>query len=580
MLRDSRPDETVIQAAAGEGSGLVTLNVIPDTGLSTGDRGVAESHAAEGFVPTSTDVPVVSLNALLDNFAGQDLHWLKIDVEGMEESVLRSWGDAFVRPWVVLVEAIDPVAGAPNDRAWRGLIEQRDYHEVFFDGINRFFVANERSDLDAAFAAPAHSLGQFLVPWHHWSAANVVHQFRDEVGKAEQMAQARQDADTANARRAEAVAARDDTARSLAQAIGDRDAISAQLDDLGAERALVSNTIRGLTNQLAARSAEFARLKARQHDLMALSHSLATQLEAANSRVGTLSRRHDAQLLGAFAQMQSLRDEIAALRKAEGIYQDRLQKADEIVALAAPPAAGPVARLQSLASPALRRRQQRLVTAISAWNQYPPMFADAAACLPTSEVNLMDIFAYEHRNPYLRADSLEDLCRFADAAFVRCAYVTILGRQPDPDGERRYTARLRAGASKLAVIADLRLSDEGKRHDPGIAGLDKALRRHRNANRPVVGGIIRLFTGREGNSPVERRLRALTNMFEVEQNRAAARASTANHLQLVLDAKVDKLHKELRAALAGRSASVDQISQAEAAGDTEWEATLNSVLNG
>src|SRR3546814_1452446 len=92
----------------------------------------------------------------------------------------------------------------------------------------------------------------------------------------------------------------------------------------------------------------------------------------------------------------------------------------------------------------------------------------------------MDIFDFDRRDPYHRAASLEDLCRFSDANFIRCAFVTILGRQPDPDGEAHYLDGLRRGTSKLGIISDLRVSAEGNAHDPGIAGLDKALRKHRN----------------------------------------------------------------------------------------------------
>src|SRR3546814_8783208 len=111
----------------------------------------------------------------------------------------------------------------------------------------------------------------------------------------------------------------------------------------------------------------------------------------------------------------------------------------------------------------------------------------------------MDIFDFDRRDPYHRAASLEDLCRFSDANFIRCAFVTILGRQPDPDGEAHYLDGLRRGTSKLGIISDLRVSAEGNAHDPGIAGLDKALRKHRNASRRFVGWIIRLATGREGD---------------------------------------------------------------------------------
>ncbi|MCY7398877.1 MAG: FkbM family methyltransferase [Sphingomonas bacterium] len=118
-------------------------------------------------------------------------------------------------------------------------------------------------------------------------------------------------------------------------------------------------------------------------------------------------------------------------------------------------------------------------------------------------------------NPYHRANSLPELLSWLDVDFVRCAYVTVLGRQPDVDGEAFYTDMLRRGASKLEVLWQLRRSTEGREHDPGIAGFDKALRRYRNANWPLLGAIVRAITGREGNSPAERRFRALDNQLAV-----------------------------------------------------------------
>ena len=83
------------------------------------------------------------------------------------------------------------------------------------------------------------------------------------------------------------------------------------------------------------------------------------------------------------------------------------------------------------------------------------------------------------RNPYLRANSLDELLAWNDLDFIRCAYVTLLGRQPDHQGESYYAERLRRGHSKMDVLWQLRQSTEARSHDPGIAGLDRALRRSR-----------------------------------------------------------------------------------------------------
>jgi hypothetical protein len=147
----------------------------------------------------------------------------------------------------------------------------------------------------------------------------------------------------------------------------------------------------------------------------------------------------------------------------------------------------------------------------------------------------------EARNPYLRADSLDELLTWADVDFVRCAFVTMVGRQPDPKGERYYLDRLRRGRSKLELLWQLRRSSEGQRHDPGIAGLDRALRRAAWERRPVTGRLVRLFTKGEPDDRLARLERALTNDMAVikaavsgtvvsisEPNRSGSRISISN----------------------------------------------------
>ena len=94
------------------------------------------------------------------------------------------------------------------------------------------------------------------------------------------------------------------------------------------------------------------------------------------------------------------------------------------------------------------------------------------------------------QNPYHRANSLEELLSWQDVDFVRCAFVTLLGRQPDAEGEASFTSEVRRGSSKYRLIWALRTSDEGQQHDPGIAGLDRTLRWYRLARFPLIGPLL------------------------------------------------------------------------------------------
>jgi len=163
------------------------------------------------------------------------------------------------------------------------------------------------------------------------------------------------------------------------------------------------------------------------------------------------------------------------------------------------------------------------------------------------------VLSEEARNPYLRADSLAELTSWHDVDFVRCAYVTVLGRQPDPQGEAYYTHRIRQGHSKLEILWQLRKSPEARRHDPGIAGFDRTLRKGR-WDRGWLGWIIRPFSGGEGDSPAWRRHRMLIN----ELGRANRPGSLAASSAVVAD-----LHN-LAAQLGGLSDAIARLSSGSA----------------
>jgi FkbM family methyltransferase len=83
------------------------------------------------------------------------VHFLKIDVEGLEINVLRGFSFDVIRPWVVLFEA---VASTRDHRDISSdcvaYLKSKKYHQVYFDGLNKFFVSDEHSELDVFFQVP------------------------------------------------------------------------------------------------------------------------------------------------------------------------------------------------------------------------------------------------------------------------------------------------------------------------------------------------------------------------------------------------------------------------------------------
>ena len=157
LLRKERPGDRVIEAAVSNCVGLTKLLVFSDTGLSTTVPGIAAGHVDLG-VPApelELEVPTVTLASIAEELDDSDVHWLKIDVEGLEKEVLQGWDPATLRPWLVVVESTLPNSTQSNHLEWEELLTEADYMHVYADGLNRFYVTVERAEqLKPAFALP------------------------------------------------------------------------------------------------------------------------------------------------------------------------------------------------------------------------------------------------------------------------------------------------------------------------------------------------------------------------------------------------------------------------------------------
>lgn len=179
MLKEARPNETVLQVAVGRGKSNITFFEIENTGLSTSDNSIALEHEARGFSLSQTIIPLISLDTLLDKFDDRDIHWLKIDVEGAEKSVLESWQKSAVRPWVLVIESTKPSQQEECYEDWEPLVLAKGYEFVYFDGLNRFYVAVEHPELIPAFRVPPNIFDGFMLSgvasqpfYHHCKAVS------------------------------------------------------------------------------------------------------------------------------------------------------------------------------------------------------------------------------------------------------------------------------------------------------------------------------------------------------------------------------------------------------------------------
>jgi FkbM family methyltransferase len=93
LLREARPGDRVIEAAVSNRVGHTTLIVFPDTGLSTTVPDIAAGHVDAGMSAPEDklEVPTVTLASIAEELGESEVHWLKIDVEGLEKEVLQGW---------------------------------------------------------------------------------------------------------------------------------------------------------------------------------------------------------------------------------------------------------------------------------------------------------------------------------------------------------------------------------------------------------------------------------------------------------------------------------------------------------
>jgi FkbM family methyltransferase len=148
VLRRERPRDVTLQVALGDAPGEQTLTVIGRTGLSTFDAALADQ--AEGWIKENrpqpavverVTVPVVTLAQVCREHVppGAEIDFLKVDVEGWEERVLRGGDWERFRPRIVVVEAVAPLSDVPAWEAWDEFVRERGYAFLEFDGLNRWY---------------------------------------------------------------------------------------------------------------------------------------------------------------------------------------------------------------------------------------------------------------------------------------------------------------------------------------------------------------------------------------------------------------------------------------------------------
>jgi len=517
LLRAERPEEVVIQAAISSSDQAITFFEFLGTGMSTGVRHIAEELTATGHEQREITVPSLTLARLFEQFSGREIHWLKIDVEGMEAEVLSSWGTSTARPWLIIIESVIASDGTDTACSWRSEVTSRGYSEVFFDGLNRYFVSSEHEHLAQSFAAPPNVFDNFyLAPSHSWCAP-AMHHLQIERTELEDM--------RVNAQRQneEAAAALSSLRQERDQAQNEILVVKRHLDE---QKALSEATSESLGQQIEALSKAYAlseqKIRDIEHSLDALANNRLKRLRFAfasavkvrglmpliqasgsdeiNAGMPSQSAPNIPQPVENDSKMPNRAPNFEHLWSLDGAQF--IECAYTTILKRPPDRDGMLTHLGFLdqgwskisilrglrrsAEGTMRdepfagfdraleiyRRERYLTEKLLVGNGIRRLFskryAGGFARLPFRMVEDVKAAPYVH--------TVDELLQLHDLDFIDQAYACVLGRPADEKGRAHYVNRLRTGEDRRGVLADLYRSHEARGRHPQLPGLAHAVR--------------------------------------------------------------------------------------------------------
>lgn len=153
-LAEVRTRDINLQCAAGDEAGEVDIWEFDIRGWATASPDVVLQHKINGHEGVIHQVPVLQLKTICASHVNGEIHFLKIDVEGFEKSVINGMDFSRFRPWILVIEATKPNSMSEVHWEWEGGILSADYEMAYSDGLNRFYVAKEHPELMGAFCYP------------------------------------------------------------------------------------------------------------------------------------------------------------------------------------------------------------------------------------------------------------------------------------------------------------------------------------------------------------------------------------------------------------------------------------------
>ena len=162
LITSERPRDINLQIAISDKLQEIDFYLLNADALSTASLDIAASHVENGYKYDSIKVKADTLGHLLELYSKNEIHFLKIDIEGFEKIAIASLNLEVFRPWIFCIEATKPMSLEETYSDWEKYLLSANYIFCYEDGLNRFYLSREKSHLVSRFALPPGIFDNFV----------------------------------------------------------------------------------------------------------------------------------------------------------------------------------------------------------------------------------------------------------------------------------------------------------------------------------------------------------------------------------------------------------------------------------
>ena len=164
LLEQQRPRDINLNIAMSNCREELEFFELEGTEFSSLSGKLATKLAQErGLILITYNVPTRTLADVCRDHAKCQIDFLKIDVEGWEESVIRGNDWEIFRPTIVLVEATLPGSPLRKLTDIPRFLDEKGYQHIYFDGLNDYYLAQEARTFCSHFSTPPNVFDNFTL---------------------------------------------------------------------------------------------------------------------------------------------------------------------------------------------------------------------------------------------------------------------------------------------------------------------------------------------------------------------------------------------------------------------------------